>query len=163
MSDASQFYGGTGIRPAGLINGLSGFSTTFLLSSASSYLLSVVQGIRLGATGAVTAAALKTALSLSGRGAISFLALQPADAAARTHRLKVTLDGTVIFDATSPSLSDTRYLLTAVGGLAMLDATNGYVCVIPEPLIFNNSLLVEYASSLTEANSATLAYRYFPR
>lgn len=163
MSDASQFYGGTGIRPAGLINGLSGFSTTYTYSAPAGGLLSLVQGVRLAASGAVTALTLKTALSLSGRGAIGFLALQPVDATARTHRLKVTLDGTVIFDATSPALSDGRYLLTAVGGLTLVDATYGFVCVIPEPLIFNNSLLVEYASSLSEANSATLAYRYFPR
>lgn len=149
-----------GIHPTGLINGASTASladNTVLLNNSTRGLPNSM--ITLAATGALSAGVLATVLSLSGRGAISFLACSGVDTTARTHRLKVTLDGVVIFDATTASTSNAGSVLAAIGFFIPSSTVNA--APIFEPLVFNSSLLVEYASSVTETAKSIIAYRYF--
>lgn len=162
MSALSQFTGGGGIRPRGLINGLSGFpiaqadSSGNALSSMNGYARNVLSG-------ACVANSLKTILSLGGSGAISLFVLKSEDSTSRTHRAKITLDGVVIFDGTVVANTISR-LYAAIGQLISVDPSGAQVpLVINEPLIFSNSLLIEYSSSITETNLTRFGYRYYPR
>lgn len=163
MSSLSQFTGGSGIRPNGLFNGASvggvGWDNAIQLNASNRGLPTSM--VAFGTTGALTAATLTTALSLSGQGCISLLGCFGVDVTSRTHRLKVTLDGVVIYDATSGSFISPSVALVAIGGFipsATINATPVY-----EPLVFNTSLLVEYASSLTETAKSIVFYRYVAR
>lgn len=149
-----------GIHPAGLINAASVASiidNTVLINNSTRGLPNSL--VTLAATGALTAGTLATVLSLSGKGAISFLACGGVDVTARTHRLKVTLDGVVIYDGTTASTTNSGAVLAVIGSFAP-SATTTPVIVF-EPLVFNSSLLVEYASSVTETAKSVIAYRYF--
>lgn len=158
----SSLVGGGGLQPRGVING----------TSVAAYVDNVVdinsatRGISntscaLGASGALTGGTLATVLSLSGRGVISFLAAGGVDGTARTHRLKVTLDGVVVYDATGASTTNLGSVLNPIGSFAPSTVTNPMLTF--EPLVFNTSLLVEYASSVTETAKSVIAYRYFAR
>ncbi len=149
-----------GIRPAGRINGVSVASiidSSVLINNSTRGLPNSL--VTLAATGALTADILSTVLSLSGRGAISFLACGGLDTTARTHRLKVTLDGVVIYDATTASTSNAGSVLAVIGSFAPSATTTP--AIVFEPLVFNSSLLVEYASGVTETAKSVIAYRYF--
>lgn len=163
MSSISQFLGGSGIRPKGLFNGASvggnGWENTVAINSASRGLPPT--HVAFGTTGALTANTLVTALSLSGQGAISLLGCAGVDVTSRTHRLKVTLDGTVIFDATSNAFTTAGGCHMAIGGFIPNAST--FATPIFEQLTFNSSLLVEYASSVTETAKSLVFYRYVAR
>ena len=163
MSSLSQFVGG-GLVPRGFINGS---STAQGLANYGAQLNSTLGngGIeqtlcRVTISGSQTAATLATVLSLSGRGAIGFLACGGVDATARTHRFRVTLDGAVIYDATSPSVVSINNWVMPIGCVIN---TASYSHPVPEYLQFNSSLLIEYASSLSETAKTVFAYRYIPR
>ena len=157
MSNAAQFFGGRGApHPTGVLNGTSAFRT---IGNASANALATYTPVKIVQPGACTAATLKTILSLSGSGVISFLAVESADTTSRTHRLKVTLDGVVIFDATSTATISVSTTLLAIGAMANATASTQSTVTL-EPLAFNGSLLVEYASSLTETDKAYIGYRY---
>lgn len=160
MSVLSQFTGGAGVRPKGLFNGVSvgggGWDNVVPPNSATRGL--PPSQVAFGTTGALTANTLVTALSLSGQGSISLLGASSVDATSRTHRLKVTLDGVVIYDATSNAFLSTGLALMAVGGFIPSAAT--FAAPIYEPLVFNTSLLVEYASSVSETAKSLVFYRY---
>ena len=111
------------------------------------------------ASGAMTAATLKTALSVSGTpGSMDLFAVASVDSTSRTHRIKITVDGVVIFDATSAAYMNGGQLFAAVGNLdavaKLLPASQG------NSVVWQWQLLVEIASSLTEANMTTVYYRY---
>ena len=157
MSSLSQFVGGGGIRPRGLINGVSLVTPVVAgtgLSSAS------IQGVNITTSGAQTANTLTTVLSLSGQGAIEFLCCASNDATSRTHRMVVTIDGSVIYDGTTAAIATAINWLTPIGYLFNVSAS---VVAVPEPLVFNTSLLVQYASSLSETSKTNFAYRYIAR
>lgn len=159
MSNLSQFFGGEGVKPAGLINGGGGSWAPRALSVGSG-LADIADTTTRVLTGAVTAAALKTILNLSGRGCLSFAACQGLDVTVRTHRMRVTVDGVVIFDLTSASTSTIETLFIAVGGIVR---NASILAVALEPLLFDQSLRIEYASSLTETDKSAISYRYIPR
>lgn len=157
--DYKQPQRGGAPRPTGLLNGASAFK---LMNSATAGLMSGGWVIAKTVTsGATTAGVLKTILSLSGTGVISFMAMMSADATSRTHRLKVTLDGVVIFDATTAVTTTTTYVFSAIGTIVNTAAST-HSAPNFEPLSFNTSLLIEYADSLSETDGAYLAYRYYP-
>lgn len=146
-------------RPTGLLNGASAFK---IMNSATPDLFSAGWLIAKTVTsGSTTAGVLKTVLSLSGTGVISFLAMGSADSTSRTHRLKVTLDGVVIFDATTAATANTTFVFSAIG-CVVNTAASTHSAPNFEPLSFNTSLLIEYADSLSETGGAYLAYRYYP-
>ena len=161
-----------GIRPTGLINGTSSFGITSCPPTLLGPITSAGQklaGVVVVPSGDCTANTLITVLSVVGRGVISCLLMAAINSTGRTQRIKVTLDGVVIFDATSFITQNNAGSVTAcvIGGVfhvtSDLNGTSSVSMPIYEPLLFNASLLVEYSSSLTEINAARIAYRYMPR
>lgn len=162
MSDAQQFISGGALKPAGLINGASQLGALTceipypLYYTASGHIKSTVSG-------SLTANTLSTVLNLSGRGVLSFLACASTNAGSRSHRFKVTLDGIVIFDGTSTASNQVNNYYPVFGQLVQLSATYTSFAALLEPIPFDKSLLIEYASNQTEIGGTTLAYRYYPR
>ena len=153
MSNSLDFSGGSR-PPKNIINAFSTSGVTgiaMLLSSGEASKAVKVVGL-----GAVTAGVLKTALSVTGAGQIDFLAIVAADTTPRTLRMKVTIDGVVAFDSTTASISITGAGMPVIGVAA--SATS--VSMTLQPTFFNSSLLVEAASSLSEAAPANVGYNY---
>lgn len=144
-------------RPTGTLDGVSAFRSCV---GVSGYPFDYAP-IKVVVPGACTANTLKTILSLSGKGVISALGVGSGDVASRTHRIKVTLDGVVIFDATTAATTNLAIAFMAIGSINYL-VTSVTATVAFEPLAFNQSLLVQYASSITETDKAYIGYRYYP-
>lgn len=136
MSTLSQFAGGN-VPPKALINGVStsGWGCTTL--SGTTYIKEVLSG-------ALTAATLKTILSITGGGVLEFIQTRQVDTTSRTHRMRITIDGTVVLDSTSS---------------ACVTSNNGGT-FITSPIPFSASLLVEIASSLTETDKIATGLKY---
>lgn len=163
MSALSQFLGSGGIKPAGVING----TAVATFHRAQSNMATPVTGL-IGTTavtptltGALTANTLSTVLSLTGKGSFSFVACSSADTTSRTHRMKITLDGVVIYDATTAATISVADWLIPIG--SVVNSTTQSPGVILEPLIFSTSLLIEYASSVSETGKTYIATRYAAR
>ena len=112
-------------------------------------------------TGSLTAGVLSSALlNISGTaGALSDCILYTNDATARTLRIQVVADGTTVFNSTTASV--------AAGGSGFWAVANGQISsavalAIP-PIVFNSTLTVKVASSVTETDKTTLAYTYITR
>lgn len=159
MSNLSQFSGGRGSpRPTAELNGTSAFRLVNAITARPLFNYSTT--VKTVISGYTTAGVLKTILSLSGSGVVSFLAAESADATSRTHRLKVTLDGVVIFDATTGAIASTSSMCVAIGALAQVAASTPSIVTF-EPMSFTSSLVIEYADSLSETDGATIGYRYY--
>ena len=145
MSSIFQFMGG-GRATKSIVNGFSSSGWTPVLVSVS--------GGRTLLSGALTAATLKTLLSVSGAGEASSLALTCLDNSSRTLRLRVVVDGVTVFDSTSSSTS-------AAGGGCVIGAGVGGAGVVfnSSSIRFLTSLEVQVASSLTETDKLQLAYQ----
>ena len=106
------------------------------------------------ATGALTANTLANLLTLTGSGRCSMAAVASVDATARTHRLQIIVDGSVAFDATSAS--------TAAGGSGIFaaGATVSSALIPGDPIYFNSSFSINYASSLSETGKTNLGVIY---
>ena len=148
MSVLTQFTGGE--RVASIVG-------TPVLSATMSNLAPRV-GATAALSGAMTAGTLKTALSITGRGRINWAAIYTNDATARTLRMKITVDGSVIRDYTSASISTTSSGFVGLGGGSIVGVTAEGVFY--QPVRFGESLLIEIASSVTETDKATFAYAY---
>lgn len=163
MSTLSQFVGGRGgIKPTGLINGDGGVS---LVSSRANETFNTAAGSwKSVLSGASTANVLQTVLSLSGKGTLSFFAAGRKVGGVTNQRLKVTIDGVVVIDGTVTT-PDSQHMALAVGHInPAYDANFFYTGdIIPEPLNFDTSLLLEYAQSTTETDAAYWFYKYIPR
>ncbi len=155
MSSLSQFTGGGGLVPKGLFNGASKFALHDIGAGTFSNI-----GLATVTTGAVTSGVLTTVLNLSGRGAIGYLGARNAAAIAQTERIKVTIDGVVVFDDTSPSSSSGTVICAAIGSI--IGSAAPYI-LVPEWIQFNQSLLVEYACNRTASGTAQIGYRYVAR
>lgn len=109
-------------------------------------------------SGAVTANTLKTLFNLTGTGGrISKLSIRTADATARTIRLVVTVDGAVVYDFTSASVS----INNSGAFVAGKAGAEGSVHLDRQPeIVFTTSCKVEFASNLTETDKFTLQYLY---
>ena len=150
MSSLSQFVGGS--RPPRAI--INVFSTN---GSAQANINSAFPntGCKVVASGACIAATLKTVLSLSGSGVVNFFGASGIDATARTHRLKCTVDGVVVFDSTTASSASANFGLMLVGFM-----NNSGVPLFYDQIPYSASFLVEYASSLGETDKTNFAYLY---
>lgn len=155
MSNLSQFFGGGGLKPTLKASSL-GVANGQGVSLSSIYPLIATQ------TAGVTANTLTTALSRTGKGALGCFFLQSVDGTSRTHRIKITLDGTVIYDKTSPEVTTALAILPVQGQIAWSSATTA-AGVIENPILFESSLLIEYASSLTETAKTNFGYTYYGR
>lgn len=111
-------------------------------------------------SGALTANTLKTVLNINGAGTLKTCAVQAKDATSRTLRLKITLDGNVVFDpGMSGAIAASGVSIIGVGGISFLGSAGNYILTF-ERIPFNNSCLVEIASSLTETDKLALLYAY---
>lgn len=157
MSNLSQFFGGSGgLKPKSIITEQLAPNTNFGNTS------SIIRGYKV-LSGACTANTLKTILSVTGRGAISKLFLASMDTTSRTHRIKITIDGTVVYDSTSAANS-TQDVAPIIGNACYSSYTANIVMDMDEfPLFFDSSLLVEYATSLTETDKTRIGYIYYTR
>ena len=148
MSTLSQFVGGAPTKS--IVNHYSsgGVSTGVALSSgAYSNSVDVLSG-------ALTAATLKTLLTVTGGGEVPLLFVRGVDATSRTVRVRVTVDGVVAFDATSSAMTLANDGIIVMGQYDSSSLINASTNSIK----FNTSLVVDVASSLTETNKVTLAY-----
>lgn len=144
------------VRTQGIASIVNGFSTSGwggvapIASLATQSILS----------GALTAGVLTTVLGLSGRGAISLLGVTTADATSRTIRMKLTLDGIVVFDSTSIAIVTSGNGGFVVGG-SFYSAGSGASFQQVDPIIeFESQCLFEIASSLSETDKLRSARIY---
>lgn len=144
MSSIFQFMGGARATKS-IVN--------YFSSSGWTPVQAQVPGGRSISSGALTAGTLKTLLSVAGAGVLNGAALTTIDSAARTIRLRVTVDGTVVFDSTSASSS-----ATSAGCLVGAGTTTSGQPIAGSPIRFMTSLVVEVASSLTETDKLQLSY-----
>ena len=163
MSTLLQFTGGGAPIPAGVLNGTAVLRSLVTDAATNGPLTTDALNAKTVATGALTANTLATILSLTGRGTIDFLACQSVDATSRTHRMKVTLDGVVIFDATSSAFGSVARYCPVIGSVVNLSTAAAHMSVIPQTIMFNTSLLIEYASSVSETAKSYIAYNYYAR
>lgn len=165
MAQATAIFGGGGLVPKSIVNAHSA-GTIVRGPITTNGLYPGYTNVKRYATGNTTAGTLKTILSVSGSGALELLCLENTDVTARTERIKITLDGVAVFDATAASPSQTGSLTDIVGSI--LRAYNGTYFLaqghMGVQLQFNTSLLIEYASSLTESPCASnLGIIYYTR
>ena len=144
MSNSLDFSGGGSRPPKSIINAFStsGFTPVVVSGSGAKQILS----------GAVTAATLKTILSLTGQGTIDFLSFASFDVTSRTVRCKVTIDSVVVFDSTSSASTG------VTGGLVIGTYISGYASL--NSVNYNSSVLVEIASSLSETDKVGISVIY---
>jgi len=117
--------------------------------------LSVPTMARGAVSGALTANTLVDLLNESGSaGQIDQLGIYTVDATARTTRIVITVDGTVILDVTSASISS-----ASAGGFWAGVRGGTSVGQLP-PIKYTNSIRIQYASSLTETGKFTTALAY---
>lgn len=107
-------------------------------------------------SGALVAGTLKTIINITGSGVVTYLSASVIDATARTLRVKVTLDGIVIYDYTSAGAGQANSGAVIFGSA---DATGDGEPMIGVPFI--SSFKVEIASSLSETDLLGIGYRYW--
>lgn len=146
MSFVSQVLGGNQATTS-IVNSTSagGSSTTILFYGS----------VKTTNSGAMTANTLKQMLNISGSaGSMSVLGVYTNDATARTVRMKVTIDGVVVYDATSNSIGVSNAGHLVAGAYAYVAFDDG------NPIRWRTSCLVEIASNLTETDKLTFGYKY---
>ena len=151
MSGLSQFTGGARV-PKVLINSTSTTGSTAQVINASQPAGANAKNVL---SGAVVANTLKTIVSLTGSGVVNVFSCSGQDATARTHRLTCTIDGVVVYDATTASVAAVN------SGIGLIGAASG-TGLVPsyDQIVFNSSFLVEYASSLSETDKTMFGYIY---
>lgn len=112
-------------------------------------------GLTYASVTSTTAGVLKTVFSYTnGGGIMPQFTISTQDATSRTLRLKVTIDGVVVFDATTSAINAT------LNGYCLAGTVTGSGSFIHPPITWSNSILIEAASSLTEANPFGVEYVY---
>jgi hypothetical protein len=107
-------------------------------------------------SGALTANTFATLLTATGKGELSLLGLYTMDATSRTLRLRVTVDGVVVFGPTATTATTTSGAGIVAAGSMIYGTTN--VLIQGAPIRYNSSLLVEVATSLTETDKVAIGY-----
>jgi hypothetical protein len=146
MSTDSQFFGG--LRATKSISG------TRYSSSGGITSISAV-GLNTASSGSLSAGVFSTVLSRSNSaGFLHHFTAYTNDATSRDMSLKITIDGVVVFNDTysSISASGTGYLISGV-------RSESSAARMPL-LTWTNSILIEWASSLTESAKFTTQYMY---
>lgn len=145
MSTLSQF---TGQRPTRSV--VHGTSTGSPAGQGALYTASAREVL----SGALTAATLKTLLTISGAGELFHLMAYTKDGTSRTVRCRVTLDGVVVFDATTAAIALTNTGLIVVGA----DNLSATIVTNRGSMRFVTSCVVEVASSLSETDKMAIGY-----
>ena len=147
MSTFTQFGGGA--PTTSIVNAFSSGG-----ASASSVQAQTLNNAAAVLSGVLTANTLKTVLTVTGGGEVPFLSVYANDTTSRTVRIKVTVDGVSVFDATSNAITVANTGMMVIG----IGTSTSYITQAPAPLRFNSSLLVEIASSLSETDKVSIAY-----
>lgn len=131
-------------------------------SGAANILLTAAQAsptAKAALSGTLTANTLATMLSITGAaGFLDMFAVTSVDATSRTHRVKITLDGTVAFDNTASAAATVENTgIIPVGAVSNNTTTK---TLLPDPQFFRTSCLVEYASSVSETDKTNVYYAY---
>lgn len=150
-SNVSQFVGGDGPVTA-IVN----YYSAGGVNSGQDLSNGIASNTRETLSGALTAATLLTLHNLTGRGRLNELTLYTKDATARTVRLQLTIDGLVVFDATSSSIATPGYGIVALGGGIV--SAQGLMAF--QPVLWNTSCVIKVASSLTETNKIATGINY---
>ena len=108
----------------------------------SSLLLGIFNSVTVNPSVANT---LYPVLSITGAGMIPFFCTQSGYIPSPVHRVKITIDGNVVYDASSTSVGDTGYGLLAIGNYQYISASS--VGAILTPTYFNKELRIEVASA----------------
>ena len=153
MSNLNQFIGEPAVTS--IVNGFSDAGATAIGFD----LIDNAHVTKAVTSGALTANTLDSVLNITGGGGyLDFLWMASGDATSRTHRMKITIDGTVVMDSTSAAVA------TAKRGFIVVGQAAWYSTINPQPIFtpvrFNSSCLVEYASSLTETDKTNMSYAY---
>jgi len=116
-------------------------------------------------SGALTANTLKTMLNItSGAGVVRFLGLRSEDAGvSHSLRIKVTIDGVVVFDATTAASNYAVGAGVPVVGSLRWNATYSISDLAFGQLEYDTSFKVEIASSNSETDKLALLYNYETR
>ena len=109
---------------------------------------------------ALTANTFKVALQIIGSGELNFIALQALDATARSIRLRVTLDGVVVFDPPATAIAGTGFGLRAIGQSNKFGMSQSFPQEAYEVVPFAAEAKVEILSSLTETDKLGLLVAY---
>lgn len=144
MSTLSQFAGSRSTTQIINSHSSGGTSSTNIGAATNG-------GTREVLSGSLTANTLSTLLTVTGGGRVPQLSAYAKDATSRTIRLVVEVDGVTAFDATSAAVTASNAGIFAAGG-----GTNPLS--VGEPIVFNSSLVVRVASSITETNLVAIAY-----
>lgn len=152
VTRSSQFIG-VDRPPASIVN-------YFSAGGATLYAVPAWLPAKQTLSGALTANTLKTMLTISGAGVLKFAGVQSLDTTSRTLRIKITLDGIVVFDATSAATTVSYATQVGVGGLTTYSQATPSFLPELERVPFNVSCVVEIASSLSETDklASLLAY-----
>lgn len=115
-------------------------SAATIQATSQNNLAAVVAG------GAYTAGVLQTVLQMTGPGTVPTLTIYAADATSRSIRARLTIDGVIVFDATS-SVATLNFGMvisgqTLAGATAVANSTQ---------IQFAKSFLLEASSNLSEA------------
>jgi len=159
MSNLTQFFAGGEKTVTKIVNNQSSGGNYSSFSNMDSIWSNIPA--KIVSSGSVTANTLKTILSITGAGYLDIVGISSVNTTARTHRIKITLDGItspqVAFDATSQEISTSYYGMLAIGNATSIGSFQ-----IPTalPTYFAKSCLVEFASSLTETDKQYLLYAY---
>lgn len=108
------------------------------------------------ASGAVTATTLKNILSITGSGGqLDMLAVASANGTSKTMTLRVVVDGVEIFNGATATVAATHSFVL-LGGVISGTPTH----LLPDPIEWTSSLLIQYTSSVTETDGANISYAY---
>jgi hypothetical protein len=141
MSSLSQFVGGSR-PPKNIVNYFATAGVTLLSGT-------IAGNGKSSLSGTLTANALADVVNLTGfSGVLNYFGAEGVDATARTNRIKITIDGTVVYDFTSASTNSATRVMVPVGYLQN------------DQIPFNTSLRIEYASSLGETGKTNFATVY---
>lgn len=105
------------------------------------------------ASGALTAGVLKNILQVYGSGVINFVAFGSLGGTGRTIRLKITIDGVVVYDATSASGADRGM----VGIGALIGGTVASRSITFDQIPFSRSFAVDVSTSDASSNNCVAA------
>ena len=101
-------------------------------------------------SGSLTANTLATMFSFSGAISVSQLAFKVNNATARTMRIRIVVDGIEVFNRTSTTIATANHGVHFAG---ISDANSATGEFILPPIVATESLLIQWASDLTEASA----------
>jgi hypothetical protein len=105
-------------------------------------------------SGAMAANTFTPILNIAGGGVLSFLRVMVNDPTTRNLSVRVTLDGVVVFYATSAPCSTSNNYMEIVGSTFL--GQSSVPCLSLDAIPFSKSMLVEVASNIAES-AATIS------